>query len=79
LPKGGIIFEPDAIIYCTKGYGNRHGRFYDVEHLIARIRNNLNDLKLTIYVVQNEKEVDRSCYVKFIALLEKSRVVTNLK
>ena len=71
LPKGNMPFESDAILYCAKGFGNRHGRFYDVSHFIARVVNNLNDLKLTIYVVQNEKEVDPSCYVKFIALFEK--------
>ncbi len=63
--------ENEAICYCAKGWRNRHGRFYDVEHLMSRIRNNLGTLKLTIYIVQNEKEVDTSCYVKFIGLLEK--------
>lgn len=71
LPKGNPFFESDAILYCAKGYGNRHGRFYDIPHFITRVVNNLNDLKLTIYVVQNEKEVDSSCYVKFIALFKK--------
>ncbi len=71
LPKGGISFEGDAVLYCAKGWGERHGRFYDMPHLISRIRNNLNNLKLTIYVIQNEKEVDPSCYVKFVALFEK--------
>lgn len=73
LPKGGLPFESDAILYCAKGYRNQHGRFYDVPHFITRIRDNLDDIKLImdIYVVQNEKEVDPSCYVKFIALLEK--------
>jgi SAM-dependent methyltransferase len=71
LSKGSPHFESEAILYCAKGYGNRHGRFYDVPHFISRVVNNLNDLNLTIYVVQNEKEVDPSCYVKFIALFEK--------
>jgi SAM-dependent methyltransferase len=71
IPKNGIAFEKEAVLYCKKGWGNRHGRFYDIPHFIARIKNNLNDLKLTIYVVQNEKEVDPSCYVKFIGLFEK--------
>lgn len=71
LPRGGIHFENDAILYCARGYKNKHGRFYDIPHLIARVRNNINDLKLTIYVIQNEKEVDSSCYIKFIAILEK--------
>lgn len=71
LPRGGIFFEKDAVLYCAKGWKNRHGRFYDVPHLLARIRNNLGGFKLTIHVVQNEKQVDQSCYVKFIALFEK--------
>jgi SAM-dependent methyltransferase len=71
LPKGGIQFENDAVLYCWKGFRNRHGRFYDISHFYQRIRNNLNNLKLTIYMIQNEKEVDTSCYVKFIALFEK--------
>lgn len=70
LPKNCIAFENDAILYCVKGYRNRHGRFYDIPHLITRIKNNLNNLKLTIYVVQNEKDVALSCYIKFIALFE---------
>lgn len=71
LPRNDICFEKDAILYCAKGWKNRHGRFYDVPHFITRIRNNKNDLKLTIYVVRNEKEIDPSCYVKFIGLFEK--------
>ena len=72
-PKGGLHFEPDAVLYCAKGTGVRHAHFYDVSHLISRIRNNLDALKLTIYVTRNEKEVSRSCYVKFIALFESAR------
>lgn len=71
LPKGGITFEDDATLYCVKDYRNRHGRCYDVPHFISRIRNNINGLNLTIYVIKNEKEVDPSCYVKFVALFKK--------
>ncbi len=71
LPKKGIPFESDAVLHCLRGYRNRHGRFYDVPHLIKRVRENLNGLNLTIYVVENEREVDPSCYVKFIGLFEK--------
>jgi len=72
LSKRGMAFESDAILYCAKGYENRHGRFYDVLHFVDRIRNNQGDLKLTIYVVQNEKEIDQSCHVKFVAFFEKT-------
>jgi hypothetical protein len=71
LPKGGIQFEPEAILYCARTWGNRYGRIYSVPQLTARIRSVLGSLNLTIYVVQNEKEVDTSCYVKFIGVFEK--------
>jgi hypothetical protein len=71
LPRGCNLFDPQAVVYCARGYGNRHGRFYNVPQFTSRIRNNLGPLRLTIHVVQNEKEVDPRCYVKFVALLEK--------
>jgi len=71
LPKGGLFFEKDAVLYCAKGYKNRHGRFYDPKHLKSRIKDNLGDFGLTIFWVKNEKEIDSSCYLKFIDLFEK--------
>jgi hypothetical protein len=73
LPKGSLTFEPDAILYCARFWGNRHGRIYDVVHLTSRIRSALDDLHLTIYVVKNEKAADPSCYAKFVGLFEKTR------
>jgi len=66
-----IRFEDDAKIFAAKGWGNRHGRSYDVPHLSARIQDNLDGLDLTIYFVTNEKDIDKSCWLKFVALLEK--------
>jgi ubiquinone/menaquinone biosynthesis C-methylase UbiE len=71
LPFRGIPFDKDAVLYCAKGWAERHGRFYDVAHFVSRIVKNMQELNLTIFVVQNEKKVDSSCYVKFIALFEK--------
>lgn len=63
-------FDSDAVLYCGKGFG-RHGRFYDVDHLKSRIKNNLQDLDMTIYVIANEKQMDPTCYVKFAATFQK--------
>ena len=72
LPMGAFQFDKDPILFCSKKYwGKRHGRFYDVPHFISRIVNNQGRLRLTLYKVQNEKQIDPSCYVKFIALFEK--------
>lgn len=70
-PRDSTFFDPEARIFCARGYGNRHGRFYSVSQFNSRIRKNLGPLQLTIYVIQNQKEVDASCYVKFVALFEK--------
>jgi hypothetical protein len=67
----GALFDLDATLFCIKGLDLRHGRFYDVSHLITRIIEN-SDLRPIIYVIQNEKEVDSTCYAKFIALFEKT-------
>ena len=70
-PRDGISFDDDAVLYCAEGWGERHGRFYDVPHLKSRVINNLKGLQLTVYYILNEKEVAPSCYIKFMALLEK--------
>lgn len=71
LPLHGINFEEDAILYCVNNTGIQHNRFYDIKHLNSRIRKNLGNLKMSIYVIKNEKRVHTSCYVKFFALFEK--------
>jgi len=73
LSRRSIKFDKNAEIYCVKYSRERHGRYYDAPQLIKRIRNNLNGLKLTIYVVKNENLVNKLCYIKFIALFEKLR------
>ncbi len=65
-------FDSTALIYCAKNWNNRHGRFYDANALDSRIRSALESLTLTLYVIENAREVDPSCYVKFLALFEKS-------
>lgn len=70
LPKD-LPLERDAKLWCFRGLRNRHCRVYDIPHLLSRVVNNMGDLRLTIYVVNNQQEVDPSCYVRFIALFEK--------
>jgi Glycosyltransferase len=71
ISTGGVNFEEDAIVYCSLGWGHRHARFYDPQHLLDRICRNLNGLKLKIYRIKNAKQVDDSCYIQFAAVLEK--------
>jgi hypothetical protein len=68
--KSRISFESDATLYCKKDWW-RFARFYDVPHLISRVRNNLINLDLTIYILRNEKEIDPTCWIKHFALCQK--------
>lgn len=71
LKENDISFEKDAILYCARRWNSKHARFYDVPHLITRIKGNLGTLRLTVYNVLNAKEICPSCYLKFAAVLEK--------
>ncbi len=66
-----VQFEPGVTVYCAKGWGNRHGRFYDPEQFVRRVVRNLGSLSLRVYRIKNAYKVDSSCYVQFAALIEK--------
>ena len=67
----GLIFEEDATVYCAQGWNNRHGRFYDPEHLVTRAANNLVNMKAHIYRITNAQQVHESCYARFAMLIKK--------
>lgn len=67
----GFNFEKDATLYCVRNWQVHHSRFYSVPQLVRRIKSNLEQLDLTIHLIENGKEVDPSCYVKFVAVLQK--------
>jgi SAM-dependent methyltransferase len=69
--SAGIVFEDDATVYCAQGWNNRHGRFYDAEHLRTRVLEHLNDLTLEIYTLTNVQQVDESCYARFAMVIKK--------
>lgn len=66
-----VEFEADAIIHAASGWNNRHGRFYDPEHLVDRIAQNLNGLQLKLFRLKNVRQVDPTCYAQFAALITK--------
>lgn len=63
--------EPGATLHFARGWGNRHGRFYDPERLRERVAKNMGSLKMTIYRVMNAEEIDPGCYVRFVAKMGK--------
>jgi SAM-dependent methyltransferase len=64
-----VSFDPDALVYCRPGWGNRHGRLYDAAHLESRIRRNLAGMQLRLYRVVNAAEIDPGCYLQFAAVI----------
>jgi SAM-dependent methyltransferase len=66
-----VSFDPDALVYCKPGWGNRHGRLYDAAHLESRIRRNLAGMQLKLYRVVNATDVDPSCYLQFAAVISR--------
>ena len=70
-PREGVPFEADAEVACARGWRDRHGRFYDVPHLVSRVRDSLRGARLTVFVVGNAREIDPAVYLKFVALIER--------
>jgi predicted SAM-dependent methyltransferase len=66
-----VTFDKDAIVYCCKGWNNRHGRFYDHRAFAERIVPFLGSLAPSVYFVENAGEVHDSCYCRFALKLTK--------
>ena len=75
----GASFERDAIVYCARGWGNRHGRFYDPEHLRDRVMSQASEMTAEVYWITNAEEVDASCYVRFAMLLQRLRAPADVR
>ena len=72
--SSGVVFEDDATVYCAQGWNNRYGRFYDAEHLRARVGEHLHGLTLEIYALTNVSQVDETCYARFAMVIKKPEV-----
>jgi hypothetical protein len=62
-----LAFDDEATIFCAKGWGNRHGRFYSPETLIRRIIAPHADLfDFTVRPLVGAGDVDPSVYARFL-------------
>jgi len=66
-----VVFESDALVCCVSGYGNRHGRFYDAQHLVDRVLSRGKRLAPTLYRLRGAEKVDPSCYARMALVLRK--------
>jgi hypothetical protein len=61
-----IDFDQGAVVAAVKGWGNRHGRFYDPRHFASRVLSASKELSFKLLVLRNPKEVDKSIYAQFV-------------
>jgi len=66
-----VEFEPDMRLHASRTWHNRHGRFYDVPHLVERVWNKRGALSMKVLLVENWAEVHSSCYLRYILVIEK--------
>jgi hypothetical protein len=60
-----IPFDPDATLYCAKGWGNRHGRFYTPETLRTRIVRQCPNMTFTVFRLFDTESLDAAIYARF--------------
>ena len=68
---GNVTYDDDVDIYCAKGWGNRHGRFYSVSTLIERLIKPNKKMKFELYLLKNPEEIDHSIYCRFFLVGER--------
>lgn len=69
--RTGLEWDPEMQMVLSKGYGQRHGRFYDVAKLKERIYSNLGSLKPRLFNVVNLDEVAKGLWCHWILILQK--------
>jgi len=71
--RRGVSYDPGArIVYRPDYYRVASARFYSVEAFMRRVVEHRSGLLLKVIFVENEKEIDPSCYCKFVAVFERS-------
>lgn len=66
-----VNFDKIGEICFIPNWGNRHGRWYSPETLLERLITPAKNMKFTVAVIDNEKDIHKSIYCKFILIGEK--------
>lgn len=64
-------FDADAVTWLVYGWGESHGRLYDLDRFLSRVVAHLGDLELVVYRMENATEVVDDSHLRFAALLVK--------
>ena len=71
VDRTGLKWDTEMGTILNKGYGQRHGRFYDVARLQKRIYADLGPLEPHLYYVANLEEIANGLWCHWILVLEK--------
>ncbi len=69
---GQVAFESDITVVALRTWPNRHGRFYDIPHLIERVWNERGPCSMRLIAVENYRDISPTCYLRFGLVFEKS-------
>jgi SAM-dependent methyltransferase len=62
----GVEFDPESTVYCAKGWGNRHGRFYSPASFQERIAGPMaGKFRFEVFHLVNATQVDPTIYARF--------------
>lgn len=63
--------DPDAVVCVSDGWGEVHGRLYDVPRFVERVVRHLGDLRLELFAVDNSRDLVADSYLRMAALFTK--------
>jgi len=69
--RRGLDYQGAERVWRDDGNKIRFSRKYSVKAFVKRVISNLHGLKLKVFYIENEKEVDNRCYIKFATVFEK--------
>ncbi len=69
--RRGLDYQGAERVWRDDGNHVRFSRKYSVAAFLDRVVRNLGGLSLTLFRIENEKDVDPACYLKFAALFER--------
>ncbi len=73
LAESTVHIDPGAALVAMRGYGNRHGRFYDPAAFSQRVYATAVEagLRVRLFQIKNASEISRHCYMQFAMTLDK--------
>jgi SAM-dependent methyltransferase len=68
-----VPFDRGATVFCSKGWANRHGRFYAATSLLERIVEPARRLfDFTVHRIADPAAIDKSIYARFALLARRA-------